>query len=457
MLTSNGNIIEGELRALIARSAPGTRLPSVRELARRHQASPVTVQRVVSTLEREGLVDAQPGHGTFVAHRARATVADVSWQTLTLDTRPLPGDMLSALGTESAPGLIPMATGYPDSSIWSLGLLSAAASRAGRRPEAWGRTAPQGLPALRSWFANDAGGGARPDDAIIVSGGQAALSAAFRGLAAPGDAVVVESPTYVGAIEAARLAGLRLVAVPTDHDGVRPDLLDAALRSSGARLVYLQPTLANPSGATLATERRSAVLEAARAAGAFIVEDDYVRDFVSDLHHPPLLRDDADGHVAYIRSLTKSVAPALRIAGVIARGPAMARLRNARTVDDFFVSGMLQETALGVVTAPGWSRHLSAARRTMAERMRVALEAIDHVDLLELVVRPTDGFLLWTRLHGVDDATFVQRARDRGVALTAGSAWFCTEPDASYVRWSVASSTTEQIAEAFRRLEGISD
>ena len=133
----------------------------------------------------------------------------------------------------------------------------------------------------------------------------------------------------------------------------------------------------------------------------------------------------------------------------------MARLRNARTVDDFFVSGVLQETALGVVTAPGWARHLVAARRTMAARMRVAIDALDRYESLELVTRPTDGFLLWTRVRGIDDATFVERARDRGVALTAGSAWFCAEPDAAYVRWSVASATIEQITEAFRRLEGI--
>jgi len=73
------------------------------------------------------------------------------------------------------------------------------------------------------------------------------------------------------------------------------------------------------------------------------------------------------------------------------------------------------------------------------------------------VTRPTDGFLLWTRLRGIDDTTFVQWARDRGVALTAGSAWFCTEPDASYVRWSVASTTTDHLTEAIRRLVGITD
>ncbi len=452
----NDNTVEGELRSLIEASRPGARLPSVRDLARRHRASPVTVQRVVTTLEREGLIDARPGSGTFVRARSRAVTSDLRWQTLTLGARPIPGDMLADLAGDPPAGAISFATGYLDSSLWPLGLLSAAAGRAARRPEAWGRTPAQGIASLRSWFARDAGGGARPDDVLVVSGGQAALSAAFRGLATPGDAIVVESPTYVGAIEAARLAGLRLVPVPTDGDGIRPDLLDAALHASGARVVYLQPLLANPTGATLAADRRTAVLEATRTAGAFVIEDDYVRDLVDDaLTPPPLLHDDTHGHVVYIRSLTKSVAPALRIAGVVARGPAMARLRNARTVDDFFVSGVLQETALGVVTAAGWPRHLAAVRRTVDERRRAALAALGRIGTLEVVVHPIGGFLVWTRLLGLDEARVVQHARERGVALTAGSSWFCAEADGPYLRWSLAACTTDQIADAFTRLADV--
>ena len=229
----------------------------------------------------------------------------------------------------------------------------------------------EGSHGLRAHFARAVG--ASVGDVLICSGGQAALAACLRGLAAPGAPVVFESPTYLGALTAARAQGLVPVPAPADADGVRPDLLADALAASGARLVYLQPLFANPHGATLARERRAAVLEAVRAAGAFVIEDDAFRDlaFGGDVP-PPLFADDPDGHVVHVRSLTKPSAPGLRIAALIARGPAAARLRAARIVEDLFVSGPLQEAALELVGTPGWRAHLRRLRRRAARAPRRA-------------------------------------------------------------------------------------
>jgi DNA-binding transcriptional MocR family regulator len=332
--------------------------------------------------------------------------------------------------------------------------LATAGARAARRPGAWDRSSVEGLPALRDWFAADIGGGVRADDVVILAGGQAALSASFRGLASPGDAVVVEAPTYAGAIDAARLAGLQPIPVATDEHGIRTDLLAAALRSSGARLVYLQPTTANPTGVTTPTDRRREVMELARTAGAFVIEDDYARDLHHDSRPPaPLLHDDRDGHVVYVRSLTKSAAPALRIAAMVARGPALRRLRNARLVDDFFVSAMLQETALGLVTSAGWPRHLARLRRTVQARMDAAVHAIEAQPLLSLTSRPAGGLVLWVEMDDrLDDLAITRAAFERGVAVSPGRPWFCAEPTGTFVRISVAAVDEAAIVEGVRRL-----
>src|SRR5262249_62037056 len=134
---------------------------------------------------------------------------------------------------------------------------------------------------------------------------------------------------------------------PPDADGLRPALLREALPLSGARLVYCQPLYANPHGSVLAEQRRGAVLEAVADAGAFLIEDDWARDLVLDGPAPrPLATADRDGHVVYVRSLTKIAAPGLRVAAIVARGPAFARLRATRLVDDLHGSGVLHETAL---------------------------------------------------------------------------------------------------------------
>jgi DNA-binding transcriptional MocR family regulator len=347
-----------------------------------------------------------------------------------------------------------MASGYPDPSLQAVGLLSTATARAARRPGAWGRSAAQGSEALRAWFAADIGGGVRIEDVVVISGGQAALSTSFRSLASPGDHIAVESPTYVGALDAARLAGLLPAPVPTDAEGMLPDALDAVLRATRAPLVYLQPHAANPTGAVMSAARRSDLLDVVRRHAAFVVEDDYLRDLHPDGRPPaPMLHGDPDGHVVHVRSLTKSTAPSLRIAAVVARGPALRRIRNARLVDDFFVSTILQEIALLTVTAPGWTRHLKHLRTEIAARLAAAVRAVEHEDGLALGVRPAAGLAVWVRLDDrLDDRRVVAEAARRGVAITPGSISFCSEPPGTFVRLSVAGADVAMIEAGVARL-----
>lgn len=442
------------MRNAISSGRAGERLPSVRELVRRHGVGPVTVQRLVDRLAHEGLVDPVPGRGTFIIGPRTTVVGDTSWQTVALGARQMPGDGMVNLAADPPDGVISLVTGYPDPSLQALDLLATAGARAVRRPGAWGRSPVEGIAPLREWFAAEIGGGIRSDDVIVISGGQAALSASFRALAAPGDPVVVEAPTYAGAIDAARLAGLQPIPVATDELGIRPDLLAAALRTSDARLVYLQPTSANPTGITMPPERRHEVVELARRAGAFVIEDDFARDLQRDGRVPtPMIHDDQNGHVVYIRSLTKSAAPALRIAAMAARGPALRRLRNARLVDDYFVSAVLQETALGLLTSPGWSRHLFRLRRAVADRMDVAMHAIDGEPSLSIGVRPRGGLVVWISIDDrLDDLEVARAALGLGVAVSPGRVWFCAEPTGTFVRVSVAAADGPAITEGVRRL-----
>ncbi|WP_327004863.1 PLP-dependent aminotransferase family protein [Dactylosporangium sp. NBC_01737] len=308
---------------------------------------------------------------------------------------------------------------------------------------------------LRAWFARTSGGALRAEDMSICPGGQSALSTAFRALCAPGDAILVEAPTYLGALAAARAAGLRVVPVPTDAEGVRPDLLRAAFLRTGARLFYCQPLYANPHGATLSAARRPDVMAAVRAAGAFLLEDDYARDLAIDDDPPrPLVADDPHGHVVYLRSLTKSAAPGLRVAAIGARGAAGARLRAARVLDDFFVAGPLQQAALDLVTSPAWPRHLKALRAELRARREVLTEALAvDVPELRLALVPAGGLHVWARLpEGADDVAVTNAAAARLVVVFPGRPWFAAEPDGAYLRLTFAAAAPDQLREGVRRL-----
>jgi DNA-binding transcriptional MocR family regulator len=434
--------LEGELRA----AAPGDRLPSVRELMARHRAGPATVQRAIGMLAARGLVEARPGKGTFAADVPVApTPPDLSWQAVPLGARTIDADALEALQRPPAPGSFVLSSGYLPTDLQPVALLGAALARAARRPGAWDRVPPEGIQGLRAHFAGAVNASA--GDVLICSGGQAALSACFRGLAAPGAPVVFESPTYVGALTAARAQGLQPVPAPADEHGVRPDLLADTLAASGARLVYLQPLFANPHGATLAPERRPAVLEAVRRAGAFLIEDDAFRDlaFTAEVP-PPSFAADPDGHVVHVRSLTKPSSPGLRIAALVARGPAAARLRAARIVEDLFVSGPLQEAALELVGTPGWRAHLRRLRTVLRERRDALAAALELRGPL-----PGGGMNLWLEI-GQDDRELAQRAAARGVIVAPGRPSFAAEPPGSFLRVTFASEPPERLAEGVRRL-----
>jgi DNA-binding transcriptional MocR family regulator len=447
------------LRTEAARLGPGQRLPSTRWLIQTHRMSPLTVSRALAELAREGVVVSRPGAGTFVAQpRAgrNGDPGDYSWQTVALAERAIDAEGLSPLADPPhADGVISLATGYLHSSLMPLAALRSALARAARLPDTWERPPTAGLHALRSWFAQQAGLGAEAQDVLITSGGQGALSAAFRALVPSGAPLLVESPTYPGALAAARAAGIRPVPVPTDRDGVIPEHLAEAFARTGAQALFCQPAYHNPTGAVLATDRRPAVLGAAAAAGAFVIEDDFARWLSHNQRPPaPLLANDADGRVVYLTSLSKVVSPSLRVGAVIARGPVAQRLHALRAVDDMFVSRPLQEATLELVSRPIWERHLKDLSRALNRRAAILFHAVGrHLPAADVVL-PAGGMHLWVRLpRNLDDVEVAAAARRGGVIVMAGRPFYAAEAPEPHVRLAFCGAATEaELDTAVRRL-----
>lgn len=437
---------------------PGERLPSSRVLVERHRVSPVTVSRALGLLTAEGLVVTRPGAGTYVADRPHGggapEPADFGWQALALGDRMIDSAGVVELLTPPPEGTIVLGGGYPPPSMQPLRALANAMARAARRPEAWERPPLAGIAELRAWFARAVGGGVTGADVLISGGGQHALAITLRALLPPGSSLLVESPTYNGVLSLARAAGVQALPVPVDGDGVRPDLLADAFAMTGARVFYCQPAFQNPTGAVLSAQRRSQVLAVARAAGAFIVEDDFARYVGIEPAPPPLASEDRDGRVVHIASLTKATAPSLRIAGVTARGPVAERIRATQVVDSYFPARPLQEAALELITSPGWERHLRSVRTALRRRRDMLAGALAR-DLPELRVNlPSGGLYVWARLpDGTDDMAVAEEARRAGVSVSPGRPYFPAEPDGPYLRLSYGMSASEaELGEGVRRL-----
>ena len=458
--SSSSRIVE-DLRNWIGTAAPGARLPSTRSLVARYQASPVTVQRALRTLIGQGLIESRPGAGTFVRAVRTARTADYGWQTAALRS---PRTRITSVSTtlrDLPPEVIALHSGYPDRELLPERLVRAALTRAARSGAAIARPPVAGLPELQSWFARELGevtpAGVTPplpSDVIVLPGSQSGLSSIFRALAGPGQPALLESPTYWGAILAARQAGVRVVPVPSGPAGPDPDELARAFTETSARLFYAQPNYANPTGAQWPATRHDQVLDVVRAHGAFLIEDDWAHDFaISGAATPVAARDDR-GHVVYLRSLTKTASPAIRVAAAIARGPARDRILADRSAESMYVSGLLQAAALDIVTQPAWPTHLRGLRHHLgARRDRLVAAVREHVPQADLELVPAGGLNLWLRLpDGTDLAALVGDCERAGLMIAAGDEWFPAEPTGPFVRLNYAGPNPAAFTEAARIL-----
>jgi DNA-binding transcriptional MocR family regulator len=459
--------IAAVLRDWIATAAPGARLPSTRALVAEHHASPVTVQKALRDLTTSGLIESRPGVGTFVRAVRTARPADYGWQTAALRS---PHARIQAASTAMRTvgnDVIALHSGYPDRELLPERLVRVALTRAGRGDTALLRPPVAGLPELQSWFAHELGESSpvgvtppTPSDVIVLPGSQSGLSSIFRALVEPGRPLLMESPTYWGAITAAAQAGVRVVPVPTGAAGPDPADLARAFEETGARLFYAQPTYANPTGTHWSAERAEQVLDVVRHHGAFLVEDDWAHDFgITTRPRPVAAHDDVArvvvrGHVIYLRSLTKSVSPALRIAAVIARGPARERILADRGAECLYVSGLLQSAALDVVNHPGWQSHLRSVREQLRARRDLLLDSLrEHAPAVLVEHVPSGGLNLWARLpDGTDTAALAQDCERAGLLIAPGAEWFPAEPAGAFLRLNYSGPNPSAFPEGARIL-----
>ncbi|MDH6195969.1 DNA-binding transcriptional MocR family regulator [Mycobacterium frederiksbergense] len=448
--------IVSALRKWIATAPPGAQLPSNRVLVAEYAASPVTVAKAMRALRGLGLVESRPGVGTFVRAVRAARPVDYGWQTAALRSPQTRIPTLSTPLRSGAPDAIALHSGYPARELLPQRLVRSALARAARGDTAVRPAAAAGLPELQAWFAQElaeAFGAAvsapAARDVIVLPGSQSGLSSIFRALVGVGQPMLIESPSYWGAILAAAQCGVRLVPVPSGPRGPDPEELSRAFAETGARVFYAQPNFANPTGVQWGPETSQRVLEVVRAHGAFLIEDDWAHDFGIDAAVRPVAPSDEAGHVIYLRSLTKSVSPSIRVAALVARGPARDRILADRSAESMYVSGLLQAAALDVVTQPAWRTHLRDLRHQLRARRDLLIATLaEHAPSAHLEQVPRGGLHLWLRLPEATNLDRLVRDCEAGSVLVApGTEWFPAEPSGPHLRLNYSGTDPQRFAE----------
>jgi GntR family transcriptional regulator/MocR family aminotransferase len=412
------------------RLPPGTPIPGTRKLAATLSVHRKTVIRAYDELVAEGWITSSPRWGMFVS----PAIPEVQLGAATGRHDPnrvgfsLRRPLTRVGPIQASPGVLNMGS-RPDMRLAP----RTALARAYRRALTWspesllGYSDPRGHADLRralsAMLNSTRGMSTKADDLLVTRGSQMALYLAARVLLEPGDAIAVENLGYPPAWEAFRQAGGRLIPVPVDDEGLRVDALDALSRKNKLKAVYVTPHHQFPTMVTLTAGRRLALLEPARRRRFAIIEDDYDHEF----HYRgrpvlPLASMDRRGSVIYVGTLSKVLAPGLRLGYVAAPRPVLEQMTTHRVYVDHQGDHVLERALADLMEDGEVQRHIRRARRIYLERQGEAVAGLRNVlgDALSLEV-PAGGTTIWARVRaGIDPAQWTARAAERGVLFRPG-------------------------------------
>lgn len=367
------------------------------------------------------------------------------------------------------PGMISFAGGYPSPSLFDVaGLQQAAAQALGDAAAALQYGPTEGQPLLREALlelCTQRGLAARPAELLVTTGSQQAFDLLVRVLVQPGDTVLVEAPAYPAALQALRLAGARIAELPMDGDGLRTDTLAERLAqwaTEGRRpkLLYTVPSFSNPRGSLLPLERRRQLVALAQAYGFLVIEDDpYGELRFSDEVLPTLHRlghdaFGADHPVVYLSSLSKTVAPALRVGWMLAPEALVRRCAIAKQTVDLCTSPLAQLVAAHYLRSGRYPATVAAARTEYRARALAMADALSaRLGDRLLLQRPAGGMFLWLQATAAVDAQrLFAAAVAQGVLFVPGGAFFQSPPADLALRLSFAAPDLAQIQEGVARL-----
>jgi 2-aminoadipate transaminase len=356
------------------------------------------------------------------------------------------------------PGMILMSGGLPAPSSFPVEALrdafTAVLDADGPAALQYGMT--EGEPGLRAWVAareTSLGTPTSADEVLITASSQQALDLVGKAFVEPGGPLLVESPTYLGAIQAFSVYGPEFRAIPTDPDGVEPEALTAEA-AGDARLLYVMPTFQNPTGRTLSAPRREMLSRVLRRLDLWAIEDDPYGDLWYHEPPPPSLRTWAPERTIRICSFSKVLAPGLRLGYVVGPRLAIDLLARLKQATDLHTSTLTQRAVLHLLESGFLDRHLPRVRDIYAQQCAAILGALEAA--MPSTVRwsrPAGGMFVWVELPDrMDAGRLLVRALERNVAFVPGAAFFASEPRSNTLRLAFATVPPDKLREGVTTL-----
>ena len=382
----------------------------------------------------------------------------MSFQLAQRAQRMNPSVIRELLKLTERPGIISFAGGLPSPKTFPVEAMRLAADQVLRDEgsAALQYAASEGHGPLREWVADDLrkqGMRVSPEQVLITTGSQQGLDLVAKVLIDAGSRVLVETPTYLGALQAFTPMEPNFVSVASDEQGLLPQ--DLRTKAPGARMLYVLPNFQNPTGRTLDRQRREAIAQVALDCDLPIVEDNPYGDLWFDQAPPPAISAALPEHSIYLGSFSKILAPGLRLGYLVAPASVYPKLLQAKQAADLHTPSFNQRVVARVLESGFIAQHIPSIRALYKSQCEAMLAAMDqHLAPLGVQYnRPQGGMFLWARLpQGMDAATLLPQAVEHGVAFVPGTAFYADAADARSLRLSFVTASVEQIAHGVAQL-----
>jgi 2-aminoadipate transaminase len=358
-----------------------------------------------------------------------------------------PSIIREILKVTEKPGIISFAGGLPSPKTFPIDAFAKACTDvlAHDGKAALQYAASEGFPALREWVAASLPWEVDPAQVLITTGSQQALDLIAKVLIDSGSKVLVETPTYLGALQAFTPMEPEFVSVASDAEGI--DVADLAAKAQGARFLYVLPNFQNPTGNSMSEARRAALVQSAAQLGLPIVEDNPYGDLWFDAPPPaPLTARNPEGCI-YMGSFSKTLAPGLRLGFLVAPKALYPKLLQAKQAADLHTPSFNQRLAAHVLTSGFMDQHVPSIRalyKSQRDAMLSALKA--HMPQGVMWNTPDGGMFLWLKLPAhVNSLPLLEKAVANNVAFVPGAAFYAHEPQLNTLRLSFVTASMEQI------------
>lgn len=442
----------------------GTKLPSQRQMAHNYEVNRSTLVEALDILKSEGLIDGEGRRGTRVINNSWSLMASnppPNWNHYIESGMHWSNQStIQAINKlEFQPGMIRLGTGELSTDLYPKKMMEEVLNKVGKRLTHLGYEAPKGSYELRKAICSHLdpfGIKASPDNILIVSGSLQALQLISLGILHAGSSVYLEKPSYLKSLNIFQSAGMNLCGVDMDHEGVDLSDLKKKYNMRKTSLLYTIPTYHNPTGRVMSQARREALMTFSQNNRLPMIEDDAYRELWLDTPPPkPLKAMDQTGNVLYMGTVSKSLAPGIRIGWLVGPESVMDRLGDIKMQTDYGASSVSQALLTEWLNGGYQAVYIKRLRQALRERRRCALSALEkHMSQVATWNKPQGGFYIWLKLNqSVPMKRLFKRAAESNLLINPGQIY--DFDDNQYIRVSYAYASHEDLTQGLEKLATI--